>query len=461
MKAEPEEDEDHERISIDSNRKKSKDLEEENLLVLTSENVANELPNVHAWFSIWKRIESIRTSKITIFWVVFVAVFTDSLFYSIVIPILPLYMSSLNISQFWIGVLFSLYSITLLLTTSISVKMVNFFGRKLSMLGGLLILGISTLLFAFGNSIWILFVARGIQGASSMLTWTSGLSLIADSFPASEHGQAYGSIFASVGIGILIGPLFGGTIYDLSGQRKEIPFLVACIFLLIDGVARLFIREPPRTTVDSSGSSGFLILLSNSFVCMLLGCITFGQGALASIEPVIPTYLNTIWELSSLYIGLIFAAVLIVFSICSPLVGYFIDKFPQWKMHVITIGLLLEVLIFPLLSLPSALWIEIFLLLWLGVSVAFSNTPTMPLLNAFTREKYEGRFIPSVVALSNCAYSIGGMIGPIFLSFTVETIGFTIGNLLVASVVLLFTVCFIYFAFFKKTLIEELSLDPN
>jgi hypothetical protein len=43
-------------------------------------------------------------------------------------------------------------------------------------------------------------------------------------------------------VGMLIGPFVGGLLYDLSGKRKEAPFLVIVVLLFLDGIARLIIK---------------------------------------------------------------------------------------------------------------------------------------------------------------------------------------------------------------------------
>jgi hypothetical protein len=42
-------------------------------------------------------------------------------------------------------------------------------------------------------------------------------------------------------IGMLLGPTIGGFLLELSQGRKYVPFVVVSVFILLDGLGRLFI----------------------------------------------------------------------------------------------------------------------------------------------------------------------------------------------------------------------------
>jgi MFS family permease len=129
-------------------------------------------------------ISKIRRSNTTLLIVIWIAIFVDCLFYSIVIPLLPLYLQQLKVSQAMIGVLYASFSVSTLLTTPFAPFLVDKLGKKNTMLGGMFILESSTLLFAYGTDFWVLLVARVLQGLASGISWCSGLSMIADAFPS-------------------------------------------------------------------------------------------------------------------------------------------------------------------------------------------------------------------------------------------------------------------------------------
>src|ERR671935_280359 len=124
------------------------------------------------------------------------AAFTDIVAYSIAIPVLPDLSLRLGASPTMIGFLFASFGVTLL-TVSIPMGAVSDrIGRKGPMIGGLVALAASTLLFAFANGLPWLFAARLVQGAADAITWVVGFALLADLYGPSERGRFTGIVMS-------------------------------------------------------------------------------------------------------------------------------------------------------------------------------------------------------------------------------------------------------------------------
>src|SRR6266542_3479366 len=125
---------------------------------------------------------SLRSSRALAVSAVTFATFTDIVAYSIAIPVLPDLSRRLGASPTMIGLLFASFGVTLL-TVSIPMGAVSDrIGRRMPLVLGMLALAGSTLLFAFGSSLPVLFAARLIQGAADAITWVVGFALVADLF---------------------------------------------------------------------------------------------------------------------------------------------------------------------------------------------------------------------------------------------------------------------------------------
>jgi MFS family permease len=68
-------------------------------------------------------------------------------------------------------------------------------------------------------------MARFLQGASAAATWVAGLALLADTYPSHELGSAMGLVMTAMSLGMLLGPPFGGFVYQLGGY--QLPFIIA------------------------------------------------------------------------------------------------------------------------------------------------------------------------------------------------------------------------------------------
>jgi len=387
--------------------------------------------------------EKFRRSKKTLVTVVWIAIFVDCLFYSIVIPLLPLYLEELHVSQSLIGVLYSSFSFAILASAPFAPSVVDKIGCKNAMLGGMFVLESSSILFAFGTSYWVLLIARMLQGFSSGVTWCAGFAMIANAFPSEQQGTIIGYITVGNGLGMLLGPIIGGALYSLGNGSKEFPFLIMGIPIIIDGVARALIRDPPQKTVPEDNKQGYIVMMKDMRIMMVLGITVFGQGALASLEPVLPVYLESQWGLNSSYIGLIIGAMLLVFAACSPVVGKFCDRCPQYRNHIMALGLLLMVCLVPLMAITSSLTVMIILLLGFGAALSCVSTPPSPEINSIIERDYESKYFSAAAAALYIGYGVGAVVGPIGVSALVDGFNTSAGMLGLAIAILIYFVVFV------------------
>ncbi|EFA85619.1 hypothetical protein PPL_00848 [Heterostelium album PN500] len=184
-----------------------------------------------------RTFQRIRNSKKSVLVSISVALFVDMICYGIILPIIPLVLKNdYHVSESVTGLLFAMFSAGSILSTPFFGYLTDRIGRKIPFLMGMASLAISTLLFAYGKHLAILFIARFAQGVSSAITWVVGLALIADLYPPAMLGTTIGTIVGGNGVGALVGPILGGVLFEHFGYH--IPFLVAAGFALAD----LFIR---------------------------------------------------------------------------------------------------------------------------------------------------------------------------------------------------------------------------
>src|SRR4051812_6442692 len=79
--------------------------------------------------------------------------------------------------------------------------------------------GISSVLCGIAPDITTLIVFRGIQGVAGALLTPASLAVITDTFEGEKRGAAIGTWTAWTGISIVIGPLLGGWLIDVTSWR--------------------------------------------------------------------------------------------------------------------------------------------------------------------------------------------------------------------------------------------------
>ncbi|HET8907798.1 MAG TPA: MFS transporter [Ktedonobacterales bacterium] len=248
----------------------------------------------------------------------------DLLLYSLVVPFLPQEAKRLGASPLVIGLLFATYAAGLFAVTPLAARLTDRAGPRRTLLLGLIALGGSTLLFAYSPMLALgipgLFIARAAQGGASTLTWTAGLAVLVQLYPAEEHPRLFARAFTVTGLSALIGPPLGGALYSIGGFR--LPFLVATGLVVIDGLGRLLLLPGNRLLPGTHPQRAMRrLLLGDSVFRLGLFAAMAGALALSSLEPVTPLLLSVSFGMPPWAIGVAFGALALCFVIMQPLVS--------------------------------------------------------------------------------------------------------------------------------------------
>jgi EmrB/QacA subfamily drug resistance transporter len=118
--------------------------------------------------------------------------------------------------------------------------------------------GAASLACALAPSIGSLVAARAAQGIAGALLVPSSLAVIVNTFPESERGGAIGRWTAWGAIAAVLGPLVGGELLAIASWRwifiVNIPFVIACVALILFAIPRAAPRRPGSRRVDLPGA---------------------------------------------------------------------------------------------------------------------------------------------------------------------------------------------------------------
>lgn len=358
-----------------------------------------------------------KTGKASVLAVVILAIFSDMLMYGLVVPFLPVHAESLGASQSQIGILFSSYALALFVATPFFGALSDKVGRKKLLVWGLIALAVTTLLYAFASSFWVLVLARLLQGFAAAIPWTAGLALLAEVFTKEERGKAMGLAMSGQAGGVLLGPPIGGWLYDLGGYR--FPFFTATGVALI--VALLCLVSLRKVTeMQSDRFTSPFKNLRNKNVLIIAGVAVIGASVFASIEPTLPIHFNENLEISASVIGLLFVAVTLGYGLTSPLIGSISTKIGHVK--TIRIGIIMAAIVLPLNAFPTSIWMQVVTLAMLGIALGMVLTPALPKLADISQEA--GATSQGLIyAVYNTAYSFGMMAGPVIASMLTDGFG--------------------------------------
>jgi DHA1 family tetracycline resistance protein-like MFS transporter len=160
---------------------------------------------------------------------IFVIVLVDLLGLTIIIPLLPLYAASFGANALLIGLLGAAYPVMQFIGAPTLGRLSDRFGRKPILLVSQVGTLIGFLLMGFSNTLWLLFLARIVDGISGANIATAQAA-ISDSTTEKTRTQGLGLIGAAFGIGFTIGPVIAFVSLAASGNNYHVPAFVAAAF---------------------------------------------------------------------------------------------------------------------------------------------------------------------------------------------------------------------------------------
>jgi len=344
------------------------------------------------------------------------ATFTDLVAYSVSVPILPDLATRFNASPTMIGLLFASFGVTLL-TLSVPMGMLSDrIGRKGPMMFGLALLAMSTLAFAYADTLPMLFAARLVQGAADGMTWIVGFAMIADLYGPEERGRAMGLAMAGSSLGIIIGPVLGGWLYQIGGIR--LPFLIVAAMAVI--VLIVFAVVAPRTK-GSGASAPLRRVLTHRPIAITALVVIAGSGTIAMLEPVIPLVMRARLGLGPAAIGTLFGIAAVASTTMHPIYGRLSDRYGGRRLMMI--GLIGSAFVLPLLNFATDFRSAAFAMVPMWIVFSMIITPSlMYMAEAASIAGFEAYGV--VYGVYNMAWAVGLMVAPALGGFVLERAGF-------------------------------------
>jgi multidrug resistance protein len=344
------------------------------------------------------------------------ATFTDLVAYSVAVPILPDYAARFNAGPAMIGALFASFGIALLILSIPMGLMSDRIGRKVPMTFGLALLAASTLAFAYAESLAMLFAARLLQGAADGMTWIVGFAMIADLYGADERGRAMGLAMAGSSLGIIIGPVLGGWLYEVGGIR--LPFLFVSALAVLDLIAFLLVAPDTR---GSGSRTPIVEVLKQRPVAICAVVVIAGGGTIAMLEPVIPIVMRARLGLGPAEIGTLFGLAAIASTMMHPVYGRLSDRWGGRRLMLI--GLVGSALVLPLMILAVDFKTAAFAMVPMWMVFSMIVTPSLAYMAEIAAAAgFESYGV--VYGIYNVAWAAGLMICPALGGYLLERVGF-------------------------------------
>ncbi|XP_054259114.1 synaptic vesicular amine transporter [Macrosteles quadrilineatus] len=318
-----------------------------------------------------------------------------------------------------VGIMFASKAFVQLLANPIVGPLTHRIGYSIPMFTGFLIMFLSTIIFAFGRSYTVLFVARALQGIGSSCSSVSGMGMLAERYPDDkERGNAMGIALGGLALGVLIGPPFGGFMYEFVG--KTAPFLILSALALGDGILQLLLLQPGVVKAEVEPPS-LKSLVTDPYIIIAAGAITFANTGIAMLEPSLPIWMMDTMGAGRWKQGVTFLPASISYLIGTNLFGPLGHRMGRWLASLL--GLIIIGICLMCIPLARSLKHLIVPNAGLGFAIGMVDSSMMPELGYLVDIRHTAVY-GSVYAIGDVAFCLGFAIGPAMSGTLVNTIGF-------------------------------------
>lgn len=238
------------------------------------------------------------------------------------------------------GLVFGVFELIVFVISPVYGQYLNRIGPKVLFNGGIFTTGAAAIVFGLldrvpGHTLFITlaFIIRIIEALGNAAFLTASFAIIAKEFP-NNVGTTFASLETFFGLGLIVGPTVGGSLYTLGGYF--LPFVVLGSLLFLTALITLCIlpKHPNEADARERGPSIKSVLsIPGVLVCSLGICATSASiGFLgATLEPHLRQF-----ELSPILLGMVFVINGGVYALTAPIWGWVVDRFLNHKIASLT-----------------------------------------------------------------------------------------------------------------------------
>ncbi|PIY79321.1 MAG: hypothetical protein COY81_03205 [Candidatus Pacebacteria bacterium CG_4_10_14_0_8_um_filter_43_12] len=357
----------------------------------------------------------------------------NALSYGTIIPLLYPYTARFGIDAFGLSMLFVSFSLFQFLATPIIGRLSDIYGRRPLLLISLFGTSLSLALFASATSIWMLFLARILDGITGG-NMSVAQAVIADRLHGKERAKAFGLLGASFGFGFLAGPAIGGLLSEIS---LTAPFWFASgLALLATVFGYFFLKESLHPDHRSEHGTEPVLNFHKLFSALKLPVrglllLTVLMTSLAHNDFILgfQSFTNDILKLSPKTIGLLFASFGVVSIIMQGVGIRFLLTHVKNHEKIILVSQISSAVVVAALALTHSLLTFAAVLFF----YMFVSSPIFTIVQSMISERTDPTKQGEVLGISSSYMSLGQIIGPTIaglLALTNIRLVFVAGGLL-------------------------------
>lgn len=354
-------------------------------------------------------------------------IFIDVAFFAAIAPLLPEYVDHLGLNKAEAGILSAAYAAGTLLGSLPAGFLASRMGPRKTVIHGLILLGIASAVFGFGEQIFLLDAARFIQGIAGALIWSGALTWLITTAPEEKRGSIIGSALGTAVAGALLGPALGAIAGSIGTEPVFSSVLLITLLLAIAASRLPETRAPEQQTLQEVWATlvSRPVLQAAAFVAV--PSVMFG-----AIEVLVPLRIDALGG-SHGVIAAGFIAGAALEAMLAPLAGRLSDKVGRRLPYVAGLSICVVAMITIAVVATLGLVIGGLILTSLGAGLCFAPALTLISDTAEASSLHQG----FAAGLSNMAWASGQVIGGIGGGVVASLTGNAAPSLVIATLLAL------------------------
>lgn len=410
-------------------------------------------------------------------------IFVDLMGLTMIIPVLPYYALSYDAGPAIIGILGASYPLMQLFGGPVLSSLSDQFGRKPVLATAQVGTFLSLLLLGFSNALWMVFLARILDGLTGANLPTVQAA-ISDCTTPKTRSQGLGLVGAAFGMGFIFGPMLSGITLILSGNNYSAPAFVGSGFAFLSVILTTFVFKetlPPEKRGEGTTQSRTLSFkrisagIRHPATGILLVLALIQQIVFGAFQLMFAPYVLVKLGLNSVGSTVIFVFIgLILVVVQGGLIRGLTQRFGERKLVIAGLALLaigqFSLSLTPTQTVPwysradvivelqqgsapgtdlaqidllppdtNSGLVGLFLLLIAMTPVAFGVGLLQPSINSLLTQRTDPTQVGAILGLSSAFLSLGNIIGPLWggaaFDYLAPAAPFFIGSLITASLV--------------------------
>jgi len=345
-----------------------------------------------------------------------IAIFIDVLGFTILFPMVGFFSDLFNTSMTMIGLIFSINAMFGFVFGPILAKLSDKYGRRPLLLISQFGTCLAFILTAFSNSLWMLFLARMIDGMFGG-NFPIAKAIISDKVPPKDRGIQMANVGIAHVLASLIGPGIGGVLFTWFGLLG--PGLFAAGLTVITIIVTLVMLEetwpkekriqPHESKIEDSlkirdNKSALYILVlwgfhTTSFT-IVMSSLSFFSASVLNLTPI---------DISILFMTSGIFRTGIRFTLFKPTIRKLGED------NAIRLGLSIFLVCFFLVGFSTNIFTLLLLFLFISFSASLTRGPMNSKISQTVSPQEQGKINGLSSALDSVAQIIGPLLGPLIL----------------------------------------------